>query len=119
MHEAGAVRAALDPVVSGWSGDGGGRGLELVIVDATRAEADAVGFLARAMLDDRGLGRASVAVRVLPRACALCGESSVPSPTDPLCGSCGGPMPPAAGPAIVGREAGVPSRPDGDPRPRS
>ena len=100
------VGAAIERVVRGWPACQRGGRLELVIRDATRAEAGAVAFYASAILADRGLTDVDVVVRALEVRCELCGAvAPSASPADPQCDACGAPLPRVEGPAVVCREA--------------
>lgn len=105
MHEAGAVRGAIEKVIARWPADGCGGQLELEIRDATRAQAEAVAFYAAAILEERGYGTTSFTISSSDVHCALCGQLAVKaSPADPQCDHCGAPLPQIPGPAVVCRE---------------
>jgi hypothetical protein len=102
MHEAGAVMAAIHKVIGKWPPEHTAGHLRLDIVDATRADADAVSFYATAILGDLGLDGVDVSVITHAVSCDACGEAVVPVFGHPLCEACGAPLRSRSGPAIVG-----------------
>jgi len=105
MHEAGAVSGALEKIIHDWPASHSGARLELVINDATRAEAASVSFYTAAILADHGYGDTTFTVETAPVRCELCGElAATASPTDPQCNACGAPLPRKEGPAVICRE---------------
>lgn len=103
MHEAGMVTTAIDEVIAGWSPGRGSRWLHLEVVDGTRAQPEAVRFLALAILADRGLDDVTVTVTARSMPCPSCGREVWPSIAHPLC-DCGAPLPSVPGPALRCRE---------------
>jgi len=104
MHEGGAVAGALETVIHDWPVARKRGQLELEILDATRAEAGAVGFYASAILHEHGLDEVTFTVVTHALACELCGSMANPSPANPSCDQCGAPLPRVQGPAVVCRE---------------
>ena len=105
MHEAGAVGGAIEGVIHDWPASHGGGQLQLLIRDATRAEAESVAFYAAAILADHGFGDTTFTVQTAAVSCELCGElAASASPTDPQCNACGAPLPRIEGPAVLCRE---------------
>lgn len=114
MHEAKAIRTAIVNALAerdaaraathaeGRADDPGAwRHLELEIVDPTRATPEALSFYGPAILDE--LGVVGVGFDIFTRAarCAMCGRLTHPEPSDPVCQSCGAPIPRTEGPAIL------------------
>ena len=113
MHEARAIRAAIEPAVAerrsaqvaggGVLDPGAFRHLELEILDPTRATAAAVAFYAPAILEEAGLRSVGFDVFTRTATCAMCGKPTHAEPHDPFCRACGAPVPRTEGPAIVAR----------------
>jgi hypothetical protein len=118
VHEAGAVRAAIHKVVRGWPPGRTTGCLRLEIVDATRANAEAVGFYATAILGDMGLRGVDVSVHTRELICDSCATAVVPELAHPICESCGAPLRSRPGLAIVASDqtTGVATDTSGGPR---
>jgi len=108
MHEAGAVAGAIARVIDSWPAEQRSGRLDLRIRDATRAQADAVGFYAAAILAERGLADVAVQVRTDAIRCALCHATVLPMVAHPCCDDCGAPLPSQTGPAVVCTDAADP-----------
>jgi hypothetical protein len=117
MHEANAVRTAIKGAVAEReaalaegaaaghpSPDAGAfRHLELEIIDPTRATPEAVQVYAPVILDELALRGVSFDVFVRAVRCSMCGRTTHAEPADPVCRSCGAPVPCTEGPAIIAR----------------
>lgn len=115
MHEANAVRTAIRVAVAerdALQADAPGahpdpssayHHLELEIMDPTRASPEAVQLYAPPILDELDLRTVSFDVFVRAVRCSLCGHLTRAEPHDPVCRSCGGPVPRTDGAAIEAR----------------
>lgn len=113
MHEARAIRAAIEPAVAerrsaqtasgGTLSPGTYHHLELEILDPTRATAAAVQVYAPAILEEAGLRQVGFDVFTRTVTCAMCERPTHAEPHDPFCQACGAPVPRTDGPAIVAR----------------
>ncbi|MFN8623918.1 MAG: hypothetical protein U0869_24515 [Chloroflexota bacterium] len=113
MHEANAVRTAIrnaqlerDTAIAAaraagdHEAEGSFRHLELEIMDPTRATPEAVQLYASPILEELGLRSVSFDVFVRAVRCSLCGHLTHAEPAEPVCRSCGGPVPCTEGPAV-------------------
>jgi hypothetical protein len=114
MHEANAVRAAIQDALDEREAVVGGAGpegtapaphafqhLEFEILDPTRAAPEAVQVYAPVMLENVHLTGVSFDVFVRAVSCQLCQLLTHASPSDPVCTHCGAPLPRQEGRAIV------------------
>jgi hypothetical protein len=113
MHEANAVRTAIRNAMverDAALADARSRGdheaeqafrhLELEIMDPTRATPEAVQLCASPILEQLGMARVSFDVFVRAVRCSMCGHMTHAELSDPVCRSCGAPVPCTEGPAI-------------------